>query len=75
MGIIKRGPVLWFATRCTWNRFLKNNSFYNSTFLILNSIEKEQIWNCYHEMSGEGKSEADDYNLVEIVAEALFMWS
>ena len=65
---------MWFATRCTWTRFLKNNSFYNSTFLILNSIKKEQIRNCYHDMSGEGKSEVDDYNLVEIVAVALFMW-
>lgn len=34
-GDYKEGPVLWFATRCTWNRFLKNNSFYNSTFLVV----------------------------------------
>ena len=35
---------------------------------ILNSIKKEQIRDRYHEMSGEGKSEADDYTWVEIVA-------
>lgn len=35
---------------------------------ILNSIKKEQIRDRYHEMSGEGKSEVDDYTWVEIVA-------
>ena len=34
-GDYKEGPVLWFATRCTWTRFLKNNSLYNSTFLVV----------------------------------------
>ena len=34
-GDYKEGAVLWFATRCTWTRFLKNNSLYNSTFLVV----------------------------------------
>ena len=38
---------------------------------ILNSIKKEQIRDRYHEMSGVGKSEADDYTWVESYASVL----
>ena len=55
--------------RVAGNNFVRKN--YLLVWLrnhILNSIKKEQIRDRYHEMSGEGKSEADDYTRVEIVA-------